>query len=115
MATLSVSSEMGMSGWSKVWLNASMSNRVALAVSPPMLADMLTRLLERRGIEVVDDDAADVALVIGTDASDLSTEVTIIISDEGAADTRAVVERGDRFDIVTVSAPSDLVDLIAAV
>lgn len=114
-ATLTDSSEMGMSGWSNVWSNASMSKRVALDVTPPMLADMLTRLLERDGIEVVGDAGrVDVLLAIGPGDSDRSAEVTINVSDEGAAPARAVVGRGGRFDTVTISALSDLVALVAA-
>lgn len=95
---------------SVVWFDAPM--RVAVSVSPPLLADLLRRLLDRAGIEVVGAGGAsvDVALVVGEDAFDLDADVTITFDE--AVRHAAIVDRGGNRRVTAISGLTELIELV---
>lgn len=102
-----------MTGPGAVWLDAFM--RVAVAVSPPLLADLLRRLIDRAGMEVATPDTAsvDVALLLGRDADGLDAAVTITL--DHSAKRAIITDRRGRRSAAPVGGPADIVDLVRSV
>ncbi|MDH3730668.1 MAG: hypothetical protein OES13_06055 [Acidimicrobiia bacterium] len=86
--------------------------RVVVAVSPPLLAELLTRLFDSAGVEVADTRGTpvDVALILDGDTEALDAEATITLDTQ--AQRGVVADRTGQTREVSVSGPRDIVGLV---
>lgn len=86
--------------------------RVAVAVSPPLLAELLRRVIGDAGMDVgaTSSARADVALILDADADDLDANATITL--DTSARQAVVVDRVGYRREVNVGGPTDIIDLI---
>lgn len=111
--TVGSSSDVGMTNSALLWPNEAM--RVAVAVSPPLLAELLSRLFDGAGMEVIDARpcAVDVALVDAPDESELDAEVTITLNQSATA--ASIVDQWGRRSSMTISDPTAIIEYVRSI